>query len=69
MANDVSNFPRITTDPQQLGGRPCIRRLRIPVSTVVEMWTLGHMSADEILEAYPDLERDDIREALACGRD
>ena len=60
----MKTFLRITTDPTQLAGRPCIRRLRIPVSTVVEMWSLGHMSEDEILGAYPDLEREDIREAL-----
>jgi uncharacterized protein (DUF433 family) len=56
-------FPRITIDPQQMGGVPCIRHLRIPVATVVGMVADG-MSEDEILRAYPDLERDDIREGL-----
>lgn len=56
-------FPRITIDPKQMGGVPCIRHLRIPVATVVGMVADG-MSEDEILRAYPDLERDDIREAL-----
>lgn len=42
---------------------PCIRGLRIPVATIVDMVARG-MSEDEILEAYPDLDREDIREAL-----
>lgn len=56
-------FSRITVDPQQMGGVPCIRSLRIPVSTVVGMVADG-MSKAEILRAYPDLEPDDIKEAL-----
>jgi uncharacterized protein (DUF433 family) len=56
-------FTRITVDPQQMGGVPCLRRLRIPVATVVGMVADG-MSEAEILQAYPDLEREDIREAL-----
>lgn len=54
---------RITVDPNQMGGVPCIRGLRIPVATVVGMVADG-MSPDEILKAFPDLERQDIREAL-----
>ena len=56
-------FTRITTDPEKMGGVPCIRGLRIPVATVVEMLAEG-MSEDEVLRAYPDLEPEDIREAL-----
>jgi uncharacterized protein (DUF433 family) len=56
-------FRRITVDPQQMGGVPCLRRLRIPVATVVGMVADGMSDAD-ILQAYPDLEREDIREAL-----
>jgi uncharacterized protein (DUF433 family) len=56
-------FTRITVDPQQMDGVPCIRRLRIPVATVVGMIADG-MTEPEILEAYPDLEVADIREAL-----
>jgi uncharacterized protein (DUF433 family) len=56
-------FDRITVDPRQMGGVPCLRRLRIPVATVVGMVADG-MSEDDILRAYPDLEREDIREAL-----
>ena len=54
---------RITVNPRQMGGEPCIRGLRIPVATVVAMVADG-MSEDEILAAYPDLEREDIAEAL-----
>ena len=56
-------FVRITVDPQQMNGVPCIRGLRIPVATVVGM-IADAMREDEILQALPDLERDDIREAL-----
>ena len=56
-------FTRITVDPNKMGGVPCVRGLRIPVATVVEMVADG-MSEDEILHAYPDLEREDIHEAL-----
>jgi len=57
------HFTRITVDPAQMGGVPCIRRMRIPVSTVVGMVADG-MSTEEILQSYPDLELEDIREAL-----
>jgi uncharacterized protein (DUF433 family) len=56
-------FARITVDPKQMGGVPCIRGLRIPVATVVGMVADG-MAAKNIIEAYPDLEPDDIQEAL-----
>ena len=56
-------FRRITVDPRQMGGIPCLRRLRIPVATVVGMVADG-MSEEDILRAYPDLERGDIQEAL-----
>jgi uncharacterized protein (DUF433 family) len=56
-------FSRITVDHRQMGGVPCIRGMRIPVATVVGMLADG-MSQDEILAAFPDLEREDIREAL-----
>ncbi len=57
------NFDRITTDPDLMAGVPCIRGLRIPVATVVGMVADG-MTLDEILDAYPDLEADDVRQAL-----
>jgi uncharacterized protein (DUF433 family) len=56
-------FERITINPNQMGGVPCIRGLRIPVATIVGMLADG-MSEDAILEAYPDLEQEDLREAL-----
>lgn len=56
-------FTRITVNPKQMDGVPCIRGLRIPVATVVGMVADG-MTEEEILKAYPDLEREDIREAL-----
>lgn len=56
-------FTRITLDPHQMGGVPCIRGLRIPVATVVGMVADG-MKEPEILEAYPDLVEADIHEAL-----
>ncbi len=46
-----------------MGGVPCLRGLRIPVSAVVDMIAEG-MSTEEVLRAYPDLEREDISEAL-----
>jgi uncharacterized protein (DUF433 family) len=61
-------FTRITADPHQMGGMPCIRGLRIPVATVVAMVADG-MTEAEILAAYPDLERPDIAEALRYAAD
>ena len=56
-------FKRITVDVDQMGGVPCIRGMRIPVATVVGMVADG-MTTVEILAAYPDLEREDVAEAL-----
>ena len=56
-------FTRITVDPHQMGGLPCIRGLRMPVATVVGMVAEG-MRDDEILREHPSLEPEDIREAL-----
>lgn len=56
-------FARITVNPKQMGGVPCIRGLRIPVATVVGMVADG-MTEAEILAAYPDLEPADVHEAL-----
>ena len=56
-------FTRITVNPKQMGGVPCIRGLRIPVSTVVGM-IADSMTEEEILNAFPDLVCEDIREAL-----
>jgi uncharacterized protein (DUF433 family) len=56
-------FARITTSSDKMGGVPCIRDLRFPVATVVAMVADG-MTIDEILAEHPDLETDDITEAL-----
>jgi uncharacterized protein (DUF433 family) len=57
-------FNRITISGNQMGGVPCVRGLRIPVAIVVGMVAEG-MTEAEILNAYPDLKAEDIREALA----
>jgi uncharacterized protein (DUF433 family) len=54
---------RVTINPDQMGGVPCIRGLRVPVATVVGMVADG-MATEEIIDAYPDLTEDDIRQAL-----
>lgn len=56
-------YRRITTDPAQMSGQPCIRGLRIPVATVVAMVADG-MDVAEITDALPDLEPEDVSEAL-----
>ncbi len=56
-------FQRITFDPRVMGGRACIRGMRITVSLIVNLVANG-MTTDEILTEYPDLEANDIREAL-----
>ena len=59
----VVEFTRITTNPRQMGGVPCLRGLRIPVATVVALVAEGQ-TTEAILALYPDLEADDVREAL-----
>ncbi len=56
-------FTRITINPNQMGGVPCIRGMRIPVATVVDMVAAG-MTNEEILSDFPQLQVEDIREAL-----
>ena len=56
-------FERITIDPKVFGGRPCIRGMRFPVSKVVEL-IAADVSMQEILDDYPYLEKEDIRQAL-----
>ena len=56
-------FKRITTNLRQMGGVPCLRGLRIPVATVVGLVAEGQTTQD-ILALYPDLEAEDVREAL-----
>jgi uncharacterized protein (DUF433 family) len=61
-------FTRITVDPNQMNGVPCIRGLRIPVATVVGMVADG-MTPKDIIAAYPDLDGDDVQEALHYAAD
>lgn len=56
-------FPRITFDPLIMGGRACVRGMRLTVSLVLNLVADG-MSTEEIVDAYPDLEAADIQEAL-----
>ncbi len=59
----MTNFERITVDPAQMGGVPCVRHLRIPVATVLRLLA-GGLAEREIVAEYPDLQIDDIRECL-----
>ena len=60
----MKRFPRVTLDPDVMGGKACIRGLRVTVGTVVGLLAAGR-SAEEILSAYPYLEREDIDQSLA----
>ena len=60
----MKQLTRITLNPEVMGGKPCIRGLRVTVGTVVGLLAAGHSVAD-ILQAYPYLEKEDIGEALA----
>ncbi len=60
----MTHFSRITMNPEIMGGKPCIRGLRVTVGTLVGLMASGHSSA-KILRAYPYLEEEDLREALA----
>lgn len=59
----MASFDRITFDPQIMGGRACIRGMRIPVSVIVGQ-VANHATVQEILEGYPELEPADIDQAL-----
>lgn len=59
----MKNLTRITFDPEVMGGKPCIRGLRVTVGMIVGLVATGH-STSEIVEAYPYLEAEDVREAL-----
>jgi uncharacterized protein (DUF433 family) len=60
----MNGLSRITVDPEMMGGRPCIRGMRVTVGTIVGLLASGH-TQERILELYPYLEPDDIAEALA----
>jgi uncharacterized protein (DUF433 family) len=60
----MKQLRRITFNPLVMGGKPCIRGLRVTVGTIVGLFASGHSPAD-ILKFYPYLEEEDLREALA----
>ena len=60
----MTDIDRITFDPNVMGGRPCIRGMRVTVGTIVGLVASGKSEAD-ILELYPYLENEDVRQALA----
>lgn len=60
----MKRLARITFDPNVMGGKPCIRGMRVTVGTIVGLVASGHSTVD-ILEAYPYLEKEDVSEALA----
>jgi uncharacterized protein (DUF433 family) len=62
MADEL--LARVTHDPAVMGGRPCLRGLRVTVGTIIGLLATEH-SADEILAAYPYLEKEDIQAALS----
>jgi uncharacterized protein (DUF433 family) len=62
-ASVASLFNRITVNPRQCGGRPCIRGMRIRVIDILELLAAG-LSFEQIIEELPDLELDDIKAAL-----
>jgi len=62
MANNL--LSRITHDRQVMGGRPCIRGMRVTVGTIVGLLASGH-SIDDVLRAYPYLEKEDVQAALS----
>ena len=57
---------RVTSNPQIMGGEPCIRGTRIPVTLVLD-WLASGESMEDILEEYPTLTEDDVRAAIAYG--
>jgi uncharacterized protein (DUF433 family) len=59
----ASSFERITINPDQCGGRPCIRGMRIRVIDVLDLFAAG-LNAEQILEELPDLDMEDIKAAL-----
>lgn len=60
----MNELDRITIDPQVMGGRPCIRGMRVTVGTIVGLLASGH-GPEDVLRMYPYLEAEDIPQALA----
>lgn len=62
----MEKFSRITIHPDVLGGQPCIRKMRIPISLIAKLVAAGK-TADDIMDDYPELEKEDIQQALECA--
>ena len=60
----MKDLSRVTSDPKVMGGKPCIRGMRVTVGTIVGLVATGH-DREEILNLYPYLEEEDIRQALS----
>ena len=58
-----TKLDRITIDPEIMGGQPCIRGLRIPITLIIKLLAAGRV-VEEILDDYPELEREDVKQAL-----
>lgn len=58
-----TKLDRITIDPEIMGGQPCIRGLRIPISLIIKLLAAGRV-IEEILDDYPELEKEDVKQAL-----
>ena len=69
MANEPTDNwrQRITVNPEQCGGRPCIRGMRVRVVDVLDLLAAGH-TADQVIEELPDLERADVEAAVRYAR-
>jgi uncharacterized protein (DUF433 family) len=63
MGQTVELMDRITVNPDQCGGRPCVRGMRIRVSDVLDLLAAG-LTTDQVIEELPDLERDDVAACL-----
>ena len=63
----ASLLDRITVNPKQCGGRPCVRGMRIRVTDVLDLYSSG-LTAEQILDEMPDLEADDLKACLAYAR-
>ena len=59
----MKRYPRITINPQKMGGVPCVRDLRMPIATILAMMAEGY-NTNQILSEHPELEKDDINEVL-----
>ena len=60
----MKHLTRITFDPNVMGGKPCVRGMRVTVGMIVGLVAAGQ-STEDILQAYPYIEEEDVREALA----